>query len=131
MEIIWDKCFTDNEIRTALEQLPKGLDKTYQLYIKRIKDSGDSRSLRALKWISYATRPFHIKELREAIAFNLHDTIWNSSNIPPRNFIVGCYNNLIVLDSNNDCIYFAHPSVKQYLEKHIVSRTSRYSSCPL
>jgi hypothetical protein len=131
LEIIWDECFTDNEIRAALDQLPKGLDETYQHYIKRIEDTKDIRPFKALKWISYATRPLHIEELREAIAFDLHDTIWDYGKIPSRDFCMGCCSNLAVLDSNDNCVYFAHSSVKQYLEKHIAGRTPRYSNSPL
>jgi hypothetical protein len=73
--MIWDQFFTDNEIRAALEQLPKGLDETYQRCMRRIEDTKDLSPIKALKWISYATRPLHIEELREAIAFGLHDTV--------------------------------------------------------
>jgi hypothetical protein len=94
--------------------------------MKRIEDTKDIRPLRALIWISYAIRPLHIEELREAIAFDLHDTVWDSGKIPPRDFATGCCSNLTVLDSNDDCVYFAHSSVKQYLEKYIMGRTPGY-----
>jgi hypothetical protein len=57
--MIWDECFTRNEIRAALEQLSKGLDETYQHCMRRIKDTRDLSPIKALKWISYATRPLH------------------------------------------------------------------------
>jgi hypothetical protein len=130
LEIIWDKCFTDNEIRTALEQLPKGLDETYQCCMKRVKDTRDICPLRALKWISHATRPLHIEELREAVAFDLNDNMWESGKISSKDFVMGCCSNLAVMDSNDNCVYFAYSSVKQYLEEYVASWTSGYSSNP-
>lgn len=131
MEIIWDECFTNNEIRAALEQLPKGLDETYQRCMKRIEEMKNIRPLRALRWINFATRPLHIKELREAITFDLHDTVWDSGKIPPRDFAVGCCSNLAILDSNDDCVYLAHSSVKQFLEKYVAGRTPGYCTSSL
>lgn len=126
LEIIWDECFTDNEIREALEQLPKGLDETYQRCINRIEGSKDGRPFKALKWISYASRPLHIDELREAVAFDLQDTAWDRGKIPNRDYIAGCCANLAVLDANDDCVYFAHSSVKQYLETCIAHKIQGY-----
>ena len=77
----------------------------------------DSRSVKVLKWISFAIRPLHIDELREAVAFDLQDTVWDAGKIPQRAFVIGCCANLVVLDPIDDCIYFAHSSVKYYLEK--------------
>ena len=131
LEIIWDECFTDNEIQAALERLPKGLNEIYQHCMKRIEDTKDIRPFKALSWISYATRPLHIEELREAIAFDLHDTIWDTGKIPPGNFVAGCCSNLAVMDSNDNCVYFAYSSVKQYLEEHTAGRTPRYPSSPI
>ncbi|KAH8690924.1 hypothetical protein BGW36DRAFT_420317, partial [Talaromyces proteolyticus] len=131
LEILWDECFSDNEIRAALEQLPRGLDETYQRCMKRVTDTQDIRPLRTLKWISYAARPLHIEELREAIAFDLHDTIWDSGKISSREFVAGCCSNLAVVDSNDDFVYFAHPSVKQFLEKYIAGRIPGYPTSPL
>jgi hypothetical protein len=125
LELIWDECFTDNEIRSALEQLPKGLEETYQRCVERI-DFQDNRPLKALKWISYATRPLHVEELLEAVAFDLQDTARDRGKIPNRDFVTACCANLAVLDSNDYCVYFAHPSVKQYLEEYLPHRTPGY-----
>ncbi|OOQ87883.1 hypothetical protein PEBR_15031 [Penicillium brasilianum] len=117
LEILWDTCYTDAEIRFALASLPKGLEDTYGRCMERI-DRKDGRVLKVLKWVSFATSPLHIEELREAIAFDLEDTAWNLEKIPRKEFVIGCCANLVVLDSTDDCVRFAHSSVKQYLEKY-------------
>jgi FOG: Ankyrin repeat len=115
LEILWDTCHTDAEIRSALAALPKGLEETYGRCVERINFQ-DSRVLKVLKWVSFATSPLHIEELREVVAFDLGDTAWNAEKIPRKEFVIGCCANLVVVDSTDNCVRFAHSSVKQYLE---------------
>ncbi|KAJ5777337.1 hypothetical protein N7520_000583 [Penicillium odoratum] len=116
LEILWDTCHTDAEIRSALAALPKGLEDTYSRCIERI-DHKDNRVLKVLKWVSFATIPLHIEELREATAFDQGDITWNAKKIPGKEFVIGCCANLVVVDSTDNRVRFAHSSVKQYLEK--------------
>lgn len=116
IEIIWDTCFTDKEIRFALESLPKDLEETYRRCINRI-NIHDARTIRALTWVSFANRPLHIGELREAVAFGPHDTKWKSEQLPRIDFVLGSCANLITMNPTDYSIHFAHSSVKQYLEK--------------
>lgn len=116
LEIIWSTCFTDTEIRLALSHLPKDLEKTYQYCVQRI-NFRDNRAIKVLKWVSFAARPLHIEELKEAVAFDILDTSWNPEKIPQQSYIIGCCANLVVLDPTDHCVRFAHSSVKQYLTK--------------
>ncbi|KAJ5928484.1 hypothetical protein N7466_007440 [Penicillium verhagenii] len=116
LEILWDTCHTDEAIRSALASLPKGLEDTYGRCIERI-DIKDRRVLKVLKWVSFANIPLHVEELREAVAFDSEDTAWNAEKIPGKEFVIGCCANLVVVDSTDNRVRFAHPSVKQYLEK--------------
>lgn len=116
LEILWETCRTDAEIRHALTALPKNIEETYKRCVCRI-DFQDDWALKVLKWVSFAKRPLHIEELREAVAFRLTDTKWDADKKPQRDFIVGCCANLIVLDPIDNCLRFAHSSVKQYLEE--------------
>jgi hypothetical protein len=116
MEIIWDTCFTDAEIRYALQLLPKDLEETYRRCTHRI-NLRDPRALKALTWVSFANNALHIEELKEAVAFSLHDTEWDSEQLPRTDFILGSCANLITMDLTDYSIHFAHSSVKQYLEK--------------
>lgn len=117
LEILWETCRTaDAEIRNALTALPKNIEETYKRCVCRI-DFQDDWALKVLKWVSFAKRPLHIEELREAVAFRSTDTKWDADKKPQRDFIVGCCANLIVLDPIDNCVRFAHSSVKQYLEE--------------
>ncbi|KAE8406637.1 hypothetical protein BDV37DRAFT_280595 [Aspergillus pseudonomiae] len=117
LEILWDTCYTDAGIRSALATLPKGLEETYGRCIDRI-NLQDSYALKVLKWVSFGTRSLHIDELREAVSFDLGDTGWVAEKIPQKDVVIGCCANLIVIDPTDNCVRFAHHSVKQYLDKY-------------
>ncbi|KAJ5890011.1 hypothetical protein N7504_010821 [Penicillium tannophilum] len=111
LEILWDTCFDDAAIQSALAKLPKSLEAIYSRCIDRINRK-DSRVLKVLKWVSFATNPLHVEELREAIAFDLEDTVWSAEKIPRKEFVIGCCANLVVVDSTDDRVRFAHSSVR-------------------
>ncbi|OJD13717.1 hypothetical protein AJ78_05849 [Emergomyces pasteurianus Ep9510] len=116
LEILWDTCFTDAQIRSALGRLPKGLEETYRRCAERLVVQ-DNIAVKVLKWVSFATRPLHIEELKEAVAFTSSDTRWDPEKIPQQDFIAGSCANLVVVDPVDSCVRFAHHSVKQYLER--------------
>ncbi|KAI9927564.1 hypothetical protein MW887_003182 [Aspergillus wentii] len=120
IEIIWQTCATDAEIRYALKSLPEDLEETYRRCITRI-NTQDPRVVKALSWVRFATRPLHIDELREAIAFDVHDTRWDHSRIPRGDFVMGSCVNLLVLDSTDSCVRFVHSSMNQYLDDNRAS----------
>ncbi|KAI9893900.1 MAG: hypothetical protein M1814_005453 [Vezdaea aestivalis] len=72
--------------------------------------------MKILKWVSYASRPLRVGELQEAIAFTPQDTEWTANNIPNSSGLIGHCANLIIEDMADQCVRFAHPSVKQFLE---------------
>lgn len=110
-----------------MSQLPKDLEETYSYCIQRIVfQDNDSRALKVLKWVSFATRPLHIEELKEAVAFDLSDTAWDDEKVPQEDFIIGCCANLVTLDPTDRCARFAHSSVKIYLGKHRENFASAY-----
>ncbi|RAK81996.1 uncharacterized protein BO72DRAFT_137686 [Aspergillus fijiensis CBS 313.89] len=117
LEILWSTCFTDAEVRSALRQLPKDLEETYRYCANRI-NAHDKRALKVLKWVGFASRPLHVEELREAVAFEKQDTEFDSNKLPQRDFIIGSCANLVVLDPIDLCVRFAHSSIKQYLVKN-------------
>ncbi|OAT00872.1 hypothetical protein, variant 3 [Blastomyces dermatitidis ER-3] len=125
LEILWDTCFTDAQIRLSLGQLPKDLEETYRRCAQRIVML-DNIAVKVLKWVSFATRPLHIEELREAVAFTPLDTEWDAEKIPQQEIVAGCCANLVVVDPIDGCVRFAHSSVKQYLESNHGSHIEGY-----
>lgn len=118
LEILWDTCHTDAEIRISLTTLPKGLEEVYRRCIDRITRR-HSFAPKVLKWVSFAIRPLHIDELREAVSFGVDDTKWNDERMPQKDVLIGCCANLVIVDNVDNCARFAHSSVKQYLERHL------------
>ncbi|PGH01143.1 hypothetical protein AJ79_08014 [Helicocarpus griseus UAMH5409] len=76
----------------------------------------DNIAVKVLKWVSFAVRPLHIEELREAVAIAPSDTRWDPERVPQRDYVTGCCANLVVMDPTDGCVRFAHPSVRQFLE---------------
>ncbi|GKZ32353.1 hypothetical protein AbraIFM66950_001691 [Aspergillus brasiliensis] len=118
IEIIWYTCVTEQDIRSALATLPKGLEETYQRCVKRI-NCHDPRAMRALVWVRFSARPLHCEELREAVALDFNDKVWDPEKIPRCDFILGWCANLIALDPVDSCARFAHPSICQYLDSSL------------
>jgi ankyrin repeat protein len=82
--------------------------------------------LRVLQWVSFTARPLHIDELKEAVAFDLEDIEWDAGKIPQADVVIGCAANLIAVDPSDQCVRFAHPSVKAYLQKDSASLIPGY-----
>src|SRR5271170_4488919 len=63
--------FNAREVRAALENLPEGMDGTYDEAMERVERQDDRRkrlAIRVLSWIIYAVRPLSVKELQHALA---------------------------------------------------------------
>ncbi|RHZ62633.1 hypothetical protein CDV55_106452 [Aspergillus turcosus] len=116
LEILWQDCSTDNDIRAALRDLPTDLEETYRRCVRRINFT-NPYALRVLQWVSFAARPLHNDELREAVGFDLQDVVWEAGKIPQADVVIGCCANLVAIDPTDQCVRFAHPSVKTYLRK--------------
>ncbi|KAJ5432564.1 ankyrin repeat-containing protein [Penicillium daleae] len=117
LEILWQDCFTDNRIRSALRDLPTDLEETYHRCLQRMTFA-NPYTLRVLQWVSFAARPLHIDELKEAVAFDPDDIVWDAGKIPQADVVIGCGANLVAVDPSDQCVRFAHPSVKTYLQKN-------------
>ncbi|EEA22878.1 hypothetical protein EYB25_005646 [Talaromyces marneffei] len=125
LEILWQECFTDNRIRSALRDLPTDLEETYRRCVRRVTFT-NPYALRVLQWVSFAARPLHIDELKEAVAFDLEDTVWDAGKVPQADVLIGCGANLVAVDPSDQCVRFAHPSVKTYLQKDSASLIPGY-----
>jgi len=115
IEALWNDCLNDEGIVKALNDLPKDLNATYQRCLQRIPEITCHMAPRVLTWVCCAVRPLHVSELQEAVAFDLQDHKWSSLKVPSSSLVVGCCANLVTLDANDQCVRFAHPSVKKFL----------------
>jgi hypothetical protein len=65
------KCRTEKAIREQLNNLPEGLDETYDRILLGIdkKDCGYTKTF--LLWLCFAVRPLTLKELAETVTVDL------------------------------------------------------------
>ncbi|KAI9877745.1 MAG: hypothetical protein M1830_002941 [Pleopsidium flavum] len=118
VDALWEYCNNDDEIQRVLETLPEGMHETYLRCLLRIdRRKGDTKlAPSVLKWVGSATRALHIDELKEAIAFSPEDKNWEASKIPNNDsLIIRCCAGLVVFDSSDNSVRFAHHSVKQFI----------------
>lgn len=98
-----------SEVRKALDNLPQGLNDSYDNAMKRIQAHG--RSL--LRLVTYAERPLSVHEVEHALALTPDfDEISNDEIIPAGTLISRCAG-LVNLDENNE-IVFSHYTIVGY-----------------
>lgn len=116
------EALTKSALRTILENLPESLSDTYLRIIRKTSQSTGGQAKLAMMrkifcWVAVARRPLHIHELEEAIALEPTDTYLHADRLPKdagAKLISDC-NNLVVLDSNDNTVVFAHHTVEQFL----------------
>ena len=67
------------------------------------------------KWATVAKRPLHIEEFKEAVAFDPSDKSWNEDKIPHEDRMFESCRGLIIRDTEDQTVRFAHHTILQYL----------------
>ncbi|KAK0628836.1 hypothetical protein B0T17DRAFT_597336 [Bombardia bombarda] len=125
---------SEDDIRAALNDLPEGLDKTYDQLFRKIDKGMRQRVANCLKWLAFARRPLYVYELVEIFSFRndksppiSRSSRWNEQRVwqhfPSILNIEGSYNPDLTEETNlgqqfrnyNRIVTFAHPSIQQYL----------------
>ncbi|KAJ9642435.1 hypothetical protein H2199_004816 [Coniosporium tulheliwenetii] len=99
MDLIVTKA-TQNEIRKALENLPKGLDESYRDALKRIESQNQDdcqRAKRTLYWISHALRPL-------------------TGDLVHQDILLSICAGLVVIDPESNVFRLVHYSAQKYFE---------------
>jgi hypothetical protein len=111
---------TAKEIRAKLIQLPQGLDKLYELSMRRVLDQDEFVSARALKillWTVNAKRALSQTELLEALAIQSDMTELDDNNENKIHDDIGfaaeCGDLVVLVDGH---YHLLHSSLKDYLE---------------
>ena len=95
------------EVRAALENLPEGMDDTYDEAMKRVERQEDSHkqlAKRVLSWITYVIRPLSVQELQHALAV-MHDTTHiDPDDIIDDEILTSVCAGLVVVDQERDVI---------------------------
>jgi len=67
----------DEDIRRALQSLPRGLNETYARILKRIVEyRKPDIAKKIINWVAGARRPLRLDELVEGVSFEVGDTYW-------------------------------------------------------
>ncbi|KAF9225617.1 ankyrin [Gyrodon lividus] len=124
------QCTSAGEIRTALQNLPLGLDETYERMLVLIDRNKLQAALvrRALVWLVAALEPQRLPDIMEALKIDL-DQRRLDDNIVPTNgtILLDACGSLVTYDSNSDIISLSHFSVKEYLTGELVcTKLPRY-----
>ena len=109
-------------IRRALAELPETLDETYERTLRGINKANWDFAHRMFQFVTVASRPLHVKELADLLAFD-----FETGSIPefyedwrledPADAILSTCSTLlaIVNDEGSPVIQFSHFSVKEFL----------------
>ena len=116
---------TPNEVRIALESLPKeneALSVAYDQAMRRIEAQKPGMRLiaqKALGWITYAKRLLSVDELRYAIAVQRGHYQFNEEDLSDIDDIVSACGGLITVDhgQDGDTVRLVHYSTQQFLIK--------------
>ena len=109
-------------IRHALAELPETLDETYERTLRGINKANWDFAHRMFQFVSVASRPLHVKELADLLAFD-----FEAGSIPkfdedcrledPVDAVLSTCSTLlaIVTDQGSLIVQFSHFSVKEFL----------------
>jgi len=118
-------------IRHALDELPETLDETYERTLRGIKKANRKLAHRMFQFVSVASRPLHVKELADLLAFDFEAGIIPKFNEDcrlgdPADAVLSTCSTLlaIVNDEGSPVIQFSHFSVKEFLTSTRLAETS-------
>ncbi|KAF8126505.1 hypothetical protein EV363DRAFT_1268265 [Boletus edulis] len=118
-----NRCVTLKELSRALNDLPEGLDETYERILLAIDTETRERqlALRALIWLVAALRPLHIDELMEGLSIDLEKRTLDFSVGPMhREALLDVCGSLVTYDEKTGIVILSHFSVKEYLMSEFV-----------
>lgn len=114
--MLWEECYTDAEIQTAMDNLPKDLSETYNRCLARINQKHNRLAQKVLYWVCVAIKPFEAAQMQEALAMDPESGLVDSKNMLPLKEIIKFCPHLVIRDSN-DRIHLTHASVSQFLDE--------------
>jgi hypothetical protein len=106
---------TDEDIRTALKNLPGDLPATFHRILQKVGPTGTRNQRKIFQFIVAALRPLTTDELSEALGVVIGDTTWNPSRFINIEATLNCCGSLTEIDEEERTVRFAHHSVKQFL----------------
>jgi hypothetical protein len=118
-------------ILRALAELPETLDETYERTLRGINKANWKFAHRMFQFVSVASRPLHVKELADLLAFDFEarsipefHEVWRLED-PVDAILSTCSTLLAVInDRGSPIVQFSHFSVKEFLTSTRLSETT-------
>ena len=129
------QCFPPS-VRCILEELPDGLDETYERILREIRKPNQRHAHRLLQCLVVAIRPLRVEELAEVLAFD-----FNTGGMPKLNpgwrwedqeeAVMSACSSLVTIVKDGDfrVVQFSHFSVKEFLTADRLAEPIRDVSC--
>ena len=131
------QCFPPS-VRRILEELPDGLDETYERVLREIRKPNQGHAHRLLQCLAVAVRPLKVKELAEVLAFDFNTVTGGMPKLDPgwrwedqEEAVMSACSSLvtIVKDGDSRVVQFSHFSVKEFLTADRLAEPIRDVSC--
>ena len=123
-------------IRSALADLPKSLDQTYEQTLLGIDKEKQKYAERLFQCLLVSIRPLHVKELAEILAVQFDATAFPSFNEDLRPLdaeeavLSVCSSIIAIVDrEGGQVVQFSHFSVKEFLTSNRLAKADEHLSC--
>ena len=117
---------TLRKVKSALNSLPEGLDRTYDQVMHRILAQDPEHTALALKilgWIHCAARPLESRELQHALAVEPGDPCFDEDGIPDMELVLSVCTGMVTIRENGT-MGLVHYTAQEYFERN----SSKYFS---
>jgi hypothetical protein len=108
------------DIFKALDELPKGIDETYDEIMHRIKNQPAKEAelaKRILGWITYAKEPLTTKQLQQALSITLDSTHPDEDAETHEQILISACLGIVTVDSKSNLIRLVHYTTQEYIER--------------
>ncbi|KAF8132702.1 ankyrin repeat-containing domain protein [Mycena galopus ATCC 62051] len=110
---------TISRVREALNALPEGLYRSYDIAMQRIdaQNKEDRRTAHlTIIWVANAKRPLTIKELQVALAIEPDMQQVNEENLMDIDIILSVCAGLVIVDKGSSVVRLVHYTTQEYLD---------------
>lgn len=110
---------TIKAVRTALQNLPKSLNDTYDNAMSRIENQNEDDRIiahSALIWVVNAKRPLTVPELQTALAVEPGTSQFDKFNILDIAIILSVCAGLVIIDNQHSVLRLVHYTAQEYLD---------------
>ncbi|KAL8792139.1 MAG: hypothetical protein Q9195_005235 [Heterodermia aff. obscurata] len=108
------------DIRTALEDLPDGLDETYHRVLHRIDNQHvDDRKMAncVLSWLCHAKRPLTIQELQHVLSLNGDHLEPDLYGVTEQDILLSTCAGLVAVDPGSRIVRMVHYTTQEFFKK--------------